>query len=430
MVAKRRTKKKAAREGVGGRLAHINRDLRSLARAMGRLRPDPNNARIHDERNVETIRASLALHGQQTPIVLEADGKTVKKGSGTLVAARLLGWKWIAAIRYDGKPENVAAYAVTDNRSAELATWDEVVLAQIFRDLDAIEGGRDTLPGWTNADVDALLAGDGEGEAEHDDEPPASPAEPVSIVGEVYELGPHRLICGDSTDRDSVRPPAWPGRFDLIVTDPPYAIYGSASGLSSEITDDKIVRPFFFEVVHLAKRSVKKFGHVYIFCDWRSWPSWWEMAKRAQLSAKNLIVWDKGGSGLGNNYANTYELIGFFANLPKQKVMIGSPEGGQRPVLKSNVLRYSRPAGADRLHNAAKPVGLLAELIDNSTDKGELVLDPYCGSGSTIIAAERTGRVCWAVDIDPRQCDVTRQRYANFVRDAKYSPTGTLDEST
>ena len=157
MVAKKGTRKKARTTAASARLAHINKELRPLARQVSRLRPDPDNARLHDERNVETIRASLELHGQQTPIVLEADGKTVKKGSGTLMAARILGWRWIAAIRYDGRPENVAAYAVTDNRSAELATWDEVALARIFKYHDELEGGRATLPGWSADDVAALL---------------------------------------------------------------------------------------------------------------------------------------------------------------------------------------------------------------------------------------------------------------------------------
>lgn len=150
-------KKRPARRRAAPDLGHVNAALRPLARRVSRMRPDPGNARVHDERNLETIRASLELHGQQTPIVLMADGRTVKKGSGTLLAARLLGWEWIAAIRYDGDPGKVDAYAVTDNRSAELATWDEAALARIFKYHDDIEGGRDMLPGWSSEDVDALL---------------------------------------------------------------------------------------------------------------------------------------------------------------------------------------------------------------------------------------------------------------------------------
>ena len=153
MVAKDR---KAVRRRPAD-VAHITRDLRGLARRVARLRPDPDNARVHDERNLEAIRASLEAHGQQKPIVLRPDGKTVAAGSDTLLAARSLGWKWIAAIRYDRDPDGVAAYAVTDNRSAELASWDEATLARLFRHYDEVEGGRAMLVGWSADDVEALL---------------------------------------------------------------------------------------------------------------------------------------------------------------------------------------------------------------------------------------------------------------------------------
>jgi DNA modification methylase len=435
MVAKRRAKKKKPpaaerrRKAAAANVAHISKDLRSLARQMSRLRPDPDNVRLHDERNIETIRASLAEHGQQKPIVLQPDGKTVAAGSGTLLAARLLGWKWIAAIKYDRDPGAVAAYAVTDNRSAELATWDEVALARLFKHHDDMENGRDLVPGWSDAEIQMLLPGPSTQMSMFDDTPPPAPQQAESALGEMYELGPHRLFCGDSTDLEAVLAlEIFTKPVDVVVTDPPYAIYGSSSGLSADITDDKIVRPFFLSVCQLAKSCLKKFGHAYIFCDWRSWASWWEMAKRAELACKNVIVWDKLGAGLGSNYANTYELIGFFASLPKQKVMT-SDEAGQRPVLgKPNIIHQARVAGKDRQHNAAKPVTLLSQLIVNSSERGEIVADPFIGSGSTLIAAEQTGRVCYAVEIDPRYCDVTRQRYANFVGDPAYSPTGKLDK--
>lgn len=427
MVAKRKTKKKVRAPGArpwAADVAHISKDLRGLARQVARLRPDPDNARVHDERNIETIRASLEAHGQQKPIVLKPNGKTVAAGSGTLLAARLLGWKWIAAIRYDRDPDGVAAYAVTDNRSAELATWDEATLASVFRHYDEVESGRAMLPGWSVADVNALYATD-KPDTPKDEAPPV-PTDPVSVTGEVYELGPHRVYCGDVTDESTIATLLGDKLADLVLTDPPYAIYGSSSGLSPDITDDKIVRPFFYEVCKFSKAVSRSFAHIYIFCDWRSWASWWEMGKRARITAKNLLVWDKGGGGLGNMYANTYELVGFFANVPERKVM-SAGESGQRPVLKPNIVRCNRATGDDRQHNAAKPVDLIGELITNSSDKGELVVDPFLGSGTTLIAAEQLGRTCYGIEIEPRYVDVIRQRYANFVKDAAFSPTGTLD---
>ncbi|KKM16017.1 hypothetical protein LCGC14_1690040, partial [marine sediment metagenome] len=177
-------------------LRHINKALRPLARSMARLVPNPANERLHDDLNLDTIRASLEVHGQQKPIVLDRDRKTVRAGSGTLLAARSLGWTWIAAIVYDREEKKAKAFGVTDNRSAELATWDDAFLAAVFKHYGETEGDYDLLPGWSEGEIETLLAGDS-GETVQD-VAPEPPAKPMSKVGEVYELGPHRLMCGDA----------------------------------------------------------------------------------------------------------------------------------------------------------------------------------------------------------------------------------------
>jgi DNA modification methylase len=229
----------------------------------------------------------------------------------------------------------------------------------------------------------------------------------------VIELDAHRLVCGDMTDAEVRKALLGRSRADCVWTDPPYAIYGSSSGLAEDITDDKIARPFFQEILAASVSALKLFGHAYICCDWRSWASWWEMTKRTSLTPKNLIVWDKGSSGLGNNYANTYELVGFFARLPKQTAM-GNRKTGQRPVHSPNLMRFNRPTGDDRQHNAAKPVDLVQKMIELSTDVGGLVVDWFAGSGSTLIACERANRRCRLTEIDPRYCDVTVRRWQEY----------------
>jgi hypothetical protein len=168
-----------------------------------------------------------------------------------------------------------------------------------------------------------------------------------------------------------------------------------------------MVQPFFEGVLRLVRDYLPWFGHAYIFCDWRSYPTLAMMRKRVEtVELRNLLVWDKGGSGLGSNYANTHELVAFFAKLPPQTAM-GHRAVGVRPVHKPNILRHDRPAGLERQHNAAKPVKLMRELIENSTGPDDVVLEPFCGSGSTMVAADQLGRRCIAVDIEPKWCDVT-----------------------
>jgi len=317
---------------------------------------------------------------------------------------------------------------VTDLTEAEadvvLATYDPIG-AMAEKDHEAFA----TLAARINTGNEALLGLLGrtkDGETDPDDVPDLTPeaaAKPLSEVGETYALGPHRVMCGDATMADDMQAIMDGKLAQLVVTDPPYAIFGSSSGLSADITDDKIVRPFFRDVLAAAQEATQLFSHVYVFCDWRSWASWWEMAKQTSLVPKNLLVWDKGGGGLGASYANTYELIGYLANLPQQNVM-GEIQAGQRTVHTGNILRANRPTGSDRQHNAAKPVDLLQQLIENSSDQADIVLDMFLGSGSTLIAAEQTGRTCYGMEIDPRYVDVIRQRYADFVGDPSLAPNG------
>ncbi len=118
-----------------------------------------------------------------------------------------------------------------------------------------------------------------------------------------------------------------------------------------------------------------EFGHAYIHCDWRSYATLWDGFRAAGLTPKNCLVWDKGGAGLGANYANTHEFVAFWSRLPPEKAMTASRKRGQRTVAASNILRFQRPTGDDREHNAAKPVAMLAELIENSSDVGDVVVD-------------------------------------------------------
>lgn len=229
--------------------------------------------------------------------------------------------------------------------------------------------------------------------------------------GQLWQLGElHYIYCGDSFDPETWQVLLAGQKARVAVTDPPYAIYGSSSGLSAEITDDAMVQPFFLQLFKMLEENLDWFGHAYVCCDWRSWAAIWQMAKQTRMVCKNKIVWDKGAQGMGNNYANCYEEIGFFHKLPKQNAM-GDRPTGQRAVLRPNLQRFNRVPGPKKAHNAQKPLALMTEFILNSSDKGDLVLEPFCGSGTTVMACQMEGRRCRAVDLDPKWVAVTLERF-------------------
>lgn len=248
-------------------------------------------------------------------------------------------------------------------------------------------------------------------EAVDDDPALALMAKWGTQTGQLWQLGPHRLLVGDSFNVDNLDRLFEGAEADAVITDPPFAIYGSSTGIGADIADDMMVRPFFANVVRACRARTKWFGHVYMFCDWRSWSGIWDAARREALSPANCLVWDKGGGGLGGMFANCHELIGFFVKVPPATAMRSTSARGQRMVYKPNIQRFNRAHGADRLHNAAKPLDLLGELIEAGTDDGQLVFDPFCGSGSTLIACGRSGRRCYTLDAQPKWAAVTLERW-------------------
>ena len=231
-------------------------------------------------------------------------------------------------------------------------------------------------------------------------------------MGSLQLKSRHRLLCGDSTKAEDVEQLMDGVLADAVFTDPPYAIYGSSSGIAADIADDKMVRPLFRSVVKTAAKVLKAFGHVYICCDWRSYASWWEVAKGSGLSVKNMIVWDK-ASGLGGMFANCHELIFFASHRPLRSGMTQKIRG-ERMVMGSNIWRINRVSNTGEVkkeHNAQKPLQLVMNALNASTDPGELVVDFFAGSGTTLIACENAHRRCYSMEIDPAYCDVIVRRY-------------------
>lgn len=274
-------------------------------------------------------------------------------------------------------------------------------------ELDA-GGGGSGAPSASDDDDEGETVDD-EGDDAFDD---SLPKKPSSKPGGVYNLGPHILVCADALTDETFKL-IKAQKPSMLLTDPPYAIYGSSTGIGSDICDDAMVVPFFERILTYAWGFLPKFAHAYTFCDWRSWSAWWTAAKRSNMTPKNCIIWDK-NNGVGSSYAQFYEMVGFWAKLPRESSM-GKKETGQRMVLMPNIKHCPRVVKEEREgHNAAKPVKILMEFIEASSDEGQTVVDMFGGSGSTLIAAARLGRRCVMVEKEPAWCDVIRRRWGRW----------------
>lgn len=409
------------------------RNLRIALWPRRRVKPYPQNPRAHSEDEVRRLAEFIESVGFLKPIEVDEAG-VVLAGHRRLLAAKLLGLAKVPVLQHRHLDETQKrAYRVADNRLTLEGEWHPGFLKREMRYLRG--------KGW---DLKALAFSDSEvrrildslpttEDAKTEPEAPEPLAHAVTREGDIWTMGEHRLMCCDALKPGNLDALLGKSRAAAVFTDPPYAIYGSSTGIASDITDDKMVRPFFREILEVCVAACRPFAHVYVCCDWRSYPSWWEVAKGTGIFPKNMVVWDKGGSGLGANYANTHELLFFAWLIPLRRNMSQKLSGG-RQVNDANVWRVNRVPAArktgGREHNAQKPVALVRRALENSTEAGDLVLDFFMGSGTTIVAAQETGRRCYGFEIDPRYCDVSVLRWQRAAKlKAKLAATGqTFDQ--
>lgn len=396
--------------------AEVRDRIRELRRVpASELLKNPANWRRHPKAQQAALLSVLEDVGYADALL----ARELDDGSLLLIDGHL---------RADTTPDQVVPVLVLDVDEAEgkrLLRSIDPIASMAETDKDALEALL-AEAGAGSAELEKHLVtfyagekekntvGPGESTEDNDVDPDAMIAKWGVDRGQLWTAGRHRILCGDSFEADDLAELTGGSKAAMMLTDPPYAIYGSSTGVASSTADDKMVRPFFASLFRMARERVATFGHIYVHCDWRSWAAIWEGARQAGVTPRNLIVWDKGRFGLGANYFNCHEFVGFFALIPERMTMTGKTRSGQRQVPRPNVFTCSRPTGEDRLHNAAKPVELLEELIRNSSDDGAVVLDPFLGSGSTIVAAEKLGRIGWGVDLEPRWVAVTLERLAGL----------------
>lgn len=379
------------------------------------IEPHPENP---NEGDVGAIVESLDEHGFVGAIVVQKSRRRIIAGEHRWRSAMARNAETVPGFWLDVDDDEALRILLIDNETARKGRNDPGQLGRLLSELENSSRGL-AGTGYDRDDLSALLEDlDKAGapverkKVEFEAWDGKSPDKVTTEWGDLWTVGPHRVLCGDSFDVDTVDRLTEGRPVDLVACDPPYAIYGSATGIASDIADDAMVRPFFAAMWRTIWRLLPDFGHAYVCCDWRSYPAVRETSKGSGMEPKNCLVWDKGGAGLGSNYANTHEFVAFHARIPPSGAMTANRKVGQRPVYASNVMRHNRPTGDERQHNAAKPPELFRDLVRNSSEKGGRMLDLFAGSGTTLLAAASEGRVGLGMEKEPAMVDVIVARLA------------------
>jgi DNA modification methylase len=401
---------------------------------IAQLRADPRNARKHSPAQIEAIARSIDGFGFNVPLLIDARG-TVVAGHARLEAAKRFGIDLLPAIRLEHlSHEQALAFRIADNRLAEHASWDEALLGEVFRDLSIADLDL-TLTGFSVPEIDLLIEGLPAG-SEGDPDPadrivPEGP--PVSRLGDIWRLGPHRLACANAVEGRSFEALLQGRRAHLVFTDPPFnvPIRGHVAGkgrrqyrefamASGEMTSAEFQAFLQASFRELARFTVSG-ALIYVFMDWRHVPELVAASANTSLHPVNLCIWVKNNGGLGSFYRSQHELIFVYRNgrvSHRNNVQLGRYGRNRTNVWQyPSVINFGRRVDqGDGVppHPTAKPVALIADAILDCTARGDLVLDPFIGSGSTLIAAERVGRVCYGIDMDPLYVDATIRRWQQY----------------
>ena len=425
-------------------------DLRQTLVAIAQVRPNPRNARTHSKKQICQIAASVTSFGFTSPILIDEDG-VLLAGHGRLEAAKLIGAKEIPTIIVTGlSAGKKRALALADNRIAQNAGWDREKLALELESLPevlALDHIDLTITGFETAEIDALHVDLEEDNISSEDDVESFPKGPaITQLGDLWLLNKHRLLCGDLRSPTTLATLMGADNANMAFLDPPYNVsvrsvvgrgrikheeFAMASGEMSAESFAKFLKETLSQAV-----AVSADGAVHFVCmDWRHMEELTRAGKEAYGSMLNLIVWVKTNAGQGSFYRSQHELIGVFrvGNSPH----INNVELGRYGRSRSNVWRYAgvNTFAPDRLtelqaHPTVKPFHLIADAIKDCTRREHIVLDTFCGYGSSIIAAERTGRRARGIEINPRFVDLSVRRWQALTgRDAVHAESGqTFDE--
>lgn len=401
-----------------------------IERPVSMLKPYARNARNHSKKQIRQIAASIERFGFVNPVLVSDKGEIIA-GHGRVEAARLLGRKAVPTLALSHLSEaERRAYILADNKLALNAGWDRDLLALELQGLIDLDFDVE-LTGFSLAEIDFTLdeareAKPGLPDAAEDEIPVTGPA--VTEVGDIWRLGRHRLICGDAQDAGVFRSLLGDEQADLLFTDPPYnvKIDGHVCGLggvrhrefafaSGEMSENEFTRFLAVTLGHAAA-SMRDGAIAFVCMDWRHMGEMLAAGKASFTELKNLVVWNKTNGGMGAFYRSKHELIFVFKKGDGPHTnSFGLGETGR---YRTNVWDYPGVSsmGASRgeelaMHPTVKPCAMVADAIRDCSRRGEIVLDCFGGSGSTLIAAEKTGRLGRLIEYDPLYCDTIIRRW-------------------
>ncbi len=414
-------------------------DLQIEYLAAQELKPYPRNARTHSKKQLRQIGESIKTFGFTNPVLID-DDNMILAGHGRVDAAMTIGMDQIPCVRMSSmSPAQKRAYVLADNKLALNAGWDDTILAEELQALlsdDALEFDFE-LTGFSIAEVDGLIDGlsaEEDGNPQDDQLPCPDDTVMRCKPGDIWQLGPHRLICGDALD-PSVAATLMDGdKATMVFTDPPYNVpidghvggsgrtkhreFAMASGemSSSEFTS-------FLKTSFQNQANHATDGSIHFICmDWRHISELLDAGRHVYTELKNLITWVKDNGGMGTFYRSRHELI--FAYKLGTAPHINSFELGQHGRYRTNVWQYkgvnTMKAGRMQelaLHPTVKPVQMIADAIKDVSARNDIVLDLFGGSGSTLIAAHKTGRRARICELDQIYCDRIIARYEIFAKD-------------
>lgn len=395
------------------------------------LKPYKGNARTHSKEQVKLIARSIQEFGFTNPILI-SDDRQVIAGHGRLEAAKLLGVREVPCVRLSHLSEaQRRAYVIADNQLAAKAGWDKEMLAVELQALVDIDFDVE-LTGFSTAEIDLIIGAEDE---RSKDTGPADrlplPGPLVTRPGDLWLLGNHRLICGDSRERSTYEALLGSEAVDLVFTDPLYnvKIGGNVCGsgsiqhaefafASGEMTEAEFTG-FLCAFLTETKRVCSDGAILFVCMDWKHLSELTTAACQAELGIKNLCVWVKDNGGMGTFYRSRHELV--FVLKSGEGAHTNTFELGQHGRYRTNVWEY---AGVNTLkknrldelamHPTVKPVQLVADAILDCSRRREIVLDPFSGSGTTIVAAEKTGRRARAIEYESKYVDVAVRRWQLF----------------
>ncbi|MGC2223958.1 MAG: DNA methyltransferase [Methylocella sp.] len=397
---------------------------------IGALRRNPRNARTHSKKQIRQIAASIRSAGFLNPVIVD-DADMVLAGHGRLAAARLEGLTHAPVVRFGHLNEaQKRAYVIADNKLAEQGGWDREILAIEFGeliDLVPADGFDVSLTGFEAPEIDLLLTDMAPSRPQPEDIVPALPRTPATRRGDLWWLGKHRLLCGDAREAADFARLMEGAMASAVFCDPPYNLRVSEIGGRGRVRHPEFAfasgemapaqfRKFLLETLANGVRVSAEGAVHYVCMDWRHIGDLIDVGRELYGDMLNLVVWNKSNAGQGSFYRSQHELIGVFR-------VGGHPyrnnvELGRFGRNRSNVWTYAgvNTFGRGRMealaaHPTPKPVSLVADALLDCTGRGDGVLDQFAGSGTTILAAEKVGRIGFGVEYEPGYVDVAIKRW-------------------